>query len=89
MPPPATHPISITQRQARRRTVSPDFVPLTEPQLAALQLLAQGYWPGQLSVLLGLPHAVVTAVIGAASQSLGARTPEHAVAEALRRGLIV
>ena len=63
-------------------------VVLTAAQIAALELLASGYGGKQMAVRLGITESAVKARLSGARRKLEARTNTHAVAEALRAGLL-
>ncbi len=67
----------------------PAAVPLTGPELLALQLLARGYSPRQIALLTGTDGPAVWDALAGAAGALAAPSAPEAVAVARRYGLIV
>mgnify|MGYP001298342515 CR=1 FL=1 len=63
-------------------------VTLTPAQLAVLTLLSEGFGGKQMALHLGITESAVKARLSGARRKLAARTNTHAVAEALRIGLL-
>jgi DNA-binding NarL/FixJ family response regulator len=61
---------------------------LTLQELEVLRLLARGWDVNDIAEELSIPSAMVRDQVLNAQRKLGAKTPLHAVAEALRRQLI-
>lgn len=63
-------------------------VAVTPRQLQILALVANGYTTRQVAQRLGISPATVSTLTGKACQRLGARDRTHAVAIAIRTGVI-
>lgn len=65
------------------------MTPLTRRETEVLALLADGCSRRrQVAERMGISDETVKTHLGKAMAKLGARTPTHAVAEAIRRGII-
>lgn len=71
---------------ASRRSGTPD--PLSEREIDCLRLSAEGWTAGAIAVALGVSERTANFHIGNAIDKLGAANKAHAVALALRRGLM-
>lgn len=68
--------------------VKPDSALLTRRQREVLTLLAEGMQTARIAETLGLSESAVSLHFANARQALGAHTREHALALALRKGLL-
>jgi DNA-binding CsgD family transcriptional regulator len=62
--------------------------PLHENELEALRLFANGKTPDEMAMALGLRKSVVQHCLRVAARKLGARNRVHAVAIAVKNGLV-
>jgi DNA-binding NarL/FixJ family response regulator len=67
---------------------NPMATSLTDDQLAALRLAANGFSSRQIGVRLGATESAIHQRLNTATVSLGGRSRTHAVAIAIARGLI-
>ena len=71
-----------------RRHLEPD-PGLSARQRAALRLLSEGYTTAEIATQLEIAHGTAKEHIGRAVKKLGARNQIHAVAEAMRRYVVI
>lgn len=76
------------QHEAPAGTTAPVSAGLTERDLLTLQLLARGYTNQQIARLLETTPSAVGHLVERVIKELGANHRAHAVAIAVRRGLI-
>ena len=62
--------------------------PLHENELEALRLFANGKTPDEMAIALGVRKGVVQYYLRVAARKLGARNRVHAVAIAVKNGLV-
>jgi LuxR family quorum sensing-dependent transcriptional regulator len=79
---------ALSRAMAMRQSERPPSVPLTPREREALQWAAEGQSDGEIGVLMGITDHGVDRHMRAVRQKLGTRSRTHAVAQAIRLGLI-
>lgn len=81
-------PLAAFPKPRRRRRTSPARAGLSDREVAALALLADGLTAAEAGDRLGVPEHTVKDVVRAARTKLGCRNTAHMIAVCVRRGLL-
>ena len=83
------HGLTVSQRFAMSRVISHATLLLTPPERAVLQLLADGRPNHEIADRLSVGEHEVDAHLTRLFEKMGASSRHHAIAVALRRGLLI